>query len=191
MTFLNSKCNPNCLREWSLLNDLRKIVTAQSNQLILTRWPFVCPHCQQTLRLGCTRWKLTCSYRIRCFVSNVNGLVMDKRHVKSCDTYLKCGEEGHDGKSCQKSPKCKNCKRDHMASPKHCPIWIKEKEIQKVKTKGGIAYPEAKKIVNMYSVPKPNIPSSVSTFKAPSSKEMPTQAGESQILSLTSVKKNK
>ena len=30
---------------------------------------------------------------------------------------------------------CKYCKRDHMASSKHCPIWIKEKEIQKVKIK--------------------------------------------------------
>ena len=86
---------------------------------------------------------------------------------KSCDTCFKCGEEGHDGKSCQKSPKCKNCKGDHMASSKQCPIWIKEKEIQKVKTERRIAYPEAKKIVNMYSVPKPHLPSYASILKAP------------------------
>ena len=56
-----------------------------------------------------------------------------------------------------------------------------------MKTERRITYPEAKKIVNMYSVPKPHLPSYASTLKAPSKKEMSTQAGESQILSLTSV----
>ena len=126
MTFLNRKSS---LREWSLLNDLRKNVTTQLNQLILTCWPFVCLHYQQTFKMGCTRWKLTCSYQIRCVVSNKR-FGHGQTTCKGCDTFFKCGEEGRDGKSCQK---CKNCKGDHMASSKQCPIWIKGKEIQKKK----------------------------------------------------------
>ena len=59
-----------------------------------------------------------------------------------------------------------------------CPILIKEKDIQKVKTERRIANPEAKKIVNMYSVPIAQL-SYTSTLKAPSTKEMSTQADES------------
>ena len=53
-----------------------------------------------------------------------------------------------------------------MASSKQCPIWIKEKEIQKKKkqTEKRIAYPEANKIVNMYSIPNYHFES---TLKAP------------------------
>ena len=39
--------------------------------------------------------------------------------------------------------------------------------LKKVKTERRIAYPEAKKIVNMNSVPKPHLPSYASTLKAP------------------------
>ena len=101
---------------------------------------------------------------------------------KGCDTCFKCGEEGHVGKSCPKSRKCRNYKGDNIASSKQCPIWIKEKETQKVKTERRISYPEAKKIVYMYSLPKPHLLSYASTLKAPSTKEMPTQTGESQKL---------
>ena len=54
---------------------------------------------------------------------------------------------------------CKICEGDHMSSFKQCPIWKKEKEILKVKTERKITYPGAKRIVNIYKVPKPNMPS--------------------------------
>ena len=47
---------------------------------------------------------------------------------------------------------------------------MKEIETQIRTLKEGIAYPEAKKIVNMYSVPKLHLPSYASTLKAPSTK---------------------
>ena len=67
-----------------------------------------------------------------------------------------------------------------MSFSKQCPIWKKEKEINLKR----IAYPEAKRIVNIYNVPKPNMPSYASALKV-TKKGSSTQTGESQILSPT------
>ena len=74
-----------------------------------------------------------------------------------------------------------------MASSKQCPIWIKEKEIQKVKAQKRVTYHEAKKLVNMYSVPKPNLPSYATVLKSSSMKDCSTQVCESDISPQTSV----
>ena len=107
---------------------------------------------------------------------------------RGCETCFKC-EEGHDGKSCQKDPMCKNRKGDHMSSSMQCPILKKEKEILKVKTEKKFTHPEAKRIVNIYHVPKTNMQSYASALKV-TTKDSSTQAHESQILSLTSVNKS-
>ena len=61
-----------------------------------------------------------------------------------------------------------------------------EKEVIKIKTEIKITYPEAKRIVNIYNVPIPNIPFYASDLKV-TTKDSSTQAGESQIFSPTSV----
>ena len=63
---------------------------------------------------------------------------------------------------------------------------MKEKEIQKVKSEKRIPYHEAKKLVNMYNVPKPYLPSYATVVKS-SMKDMSTQVCESDIPSQTSV----
>lgn len=60
-----------------------------------------------------------------------------------------CGEEGHDKGSCEKPTKCCNCTGDHSAASKQCPMWIKEKEIQKIRCTKRISYIEAKKQVTI------------------------------------------
>ena len=75
-----------------------------------------------------------------------------------------------------------------MSSSKQCHIWKKEKEILKVKTERKITFPEAKRIVNIYNVPKPNMSSYASALKV-TKKDSSTQTGESQILSPTTVNK--
>ena len=60
--------------------------------------------------------------------------------------------------------------------------------LDKVKTERKITYPEARRIVNIYIVPKPNIPCYASTLKV-TRRDSSTQAGERQILSPTSVNK--
>jgi hypothetical protein len=80
---------------------------------------------------------------LRCFKCQRFGHV--QANCKGSEACFWSGEEGHDGKSCQKEQKCNNCKGDHMAFSKQSPIWIKEKDIQKVKAEKRIPYHEAKK----------------------------------------------
>jgi hypothetical protein len=48
--------------------------------------------------------------------------------------FFKCSEEDHEGFDCNNNPKCSNCSQPHMASSKDCQYFLKEKEIQKVKS---------------------------------------------------------
>ncbi|XP_056009963.1 uncharacterized protein LOC130051670 [Ostrea edulis] len=122
---------------------------------------------------------------LRCFKCQRFG--HGQTNCKCSEACFRCGEEGHDGKGCPKEHKCKNCKGDHMASSKQCPIWIKEKEIQKIKAEKRITYHEAKKLVNMYSIPKPNLSSYATALKSPSMKNMSTQVCQNDIFPHTSV----
>jgi hypothetical protein len=122
---------------------------------------------------------------LRCFKCQRFG--HGQTNCKGSETCFRCGEEGHDGKNCNREHKCRNCKGDHMASSKKCPIWIKEKEIQKVKIEKRVTYPEAKNLVNMYNVPKPNLPSYSTVLKSSSMKDMSTQVCGNDISTQTSV----
>ena len=54
---------------------------------------------------------------------------------------------GQDSLDCNEKYSCVNCKGDHPSYSRNCQKWIKEKEIQTIRTKQNITYPEAKKIV--------------------------------------------
>ncbi|XP_062609297.1 uncharacterized protein LOC134271053 [Saccostrea cucullata] len=121
---------------------------------------------------------------LRCFKYQRFG--HGQSNCKGSESCFRCGEEGHDGKDCHNDPKCKNCKGGHMASSKQCLMWKKEKEIQKVKAEKRIPYPEAKKLVNMYSVLRPNLTSYATVVKTSSLKDMSTQVSEKDFLQQTS-----
>ena len=71
-----------------------------------------------------------------------------KKHAKC----WKCGREGHDGSECDSDTLCcVNCKGDHYSSSKSCPVWILEKEIQRVKTEKCLPYGEARRLVTASS----------------------------------------
>ena len=55
-----------------------------TNTYMLT---FLFSNTTDNIRLGFTRWKLTCLYQIHCVVLNVSGVVMDKK-CKGCDTFF-------------------------------------------------------------------------------------------------------
>jgi hypothetical protein len=62
---------------------------------------------------------------------------------------------------------CVNCKGDHPSYSRSCPIWIREKEIQTVKTNNNVSYPEARKLV-LERTPKPGISyAAAATFTKP------------------------
>lgn len=99
---------------------------------------------------------------LRCFKCQRFG--HGQNTCKGSETYFKCGKERHDGQSCQKHLRCKNCKGDHIASSKQCPMG--EKEIQKVKIEKRITYPEAREIGQLYNMPKPNLPLYATALKS-------------------------
>ena len=87
---------------------------------------------------------------LRCFQCQKFG--HSKKWCKNQLTCWKCGSEGHDGGDCTaETVCCLNCKGDHYASSKSCPVWIQEKEIQRVKTEKSLSYGEARKIVTSSS----------------------------------------
>lgn len=62
----------------------------------------------------------------------------------------KCAEEKHES-ACTRSLKCSSCSADHPASSKYCPVWIKEKEIQRVKCTERVSYTEVRTMVDKSS----------------------------------------
>lgn len=57
-----------------------------------------------------------------------------------------CGlPETHD--TCSTNPECPNCKGNHRADSKHCPSYLAETNIEKIRAEKGISYYEAKKLV--------------------------------------------
>ena len=84
---------------------------------------------------------------LRCFQCQEFG--HSKKFCKKQLRCWKCGSEGHDGSDCSVENKCcVNCKGDHYSSSKSCPVWIIEKEIQRVKTEKNLPYGEAKRLVS-------------------------------------------
>ena len=87
---------------------------------------------------------------LRCF--NCQKFGHSKKWCKNKIACWKCGEEGHDGSDCaSETVSCLNCKGDHFASSKSCPVWIREKEIQRIRTEKSLPYHEARKLVTSSS----------------------------------------
>ena len=96
---------------------------------------------------------------LRCFGCQEFG--HSRKFCKKAPKCWKCGREGHEGGECtSESLCCVNCKGDHYSSSKTCPVWILEKEIQRVKAEKKLTYGEARRLVKE---------SSPSTTPAPSS----------------------
>ena len=87
---------------------------------------------------------------LRCF--NCQKFGHSKKFCKNPLACWKCGREGHDGSECTaETTCCLNCKGDHCASSKSCPIWIQEKDIQRIKTERGLSYSDARRLVTSQS----------------------------------------
>ena len=75
-----------------------------------------------------------------------------KSKCKKPEKCSKCATIGHSDMNCQSpSMKCTNCNQDHPSYSKSCPVWMKEKQIQKIKVTQNITFSEARKIVSSSS----------------------------------------
>ena len=82
----------------------------------------------------------------RCF--NCQSFGHGKATCREPERCVKCSRFGHSSFQCENDAHCSNCDGDHMASSKDCPLFKKEKEIQKIKSENNISYGEARRLYN-------------------------------------------
>ena len=81
---------------------------------------------------------------MRCFNCNKSGHTSQRWKVAAkCPV---CEKDKHEGR-CEGPKLCSNCNGPHASSAKDCPVWQKEKEIQRVRVKKIISFPEARQLV--------------------------------------------
>ena len=116
---------------------------APTNTLFLT---FNTPDLTKEITVGCLKVKvaLFVPSPMRCFNCNKFGHTSQRcTVVAKC---MGCGKDKHEGQT--ESPKlCSNCNGPHASSAKDCPVWQKEKEIQRVRIEKRISFPEARQLV--------------------------------------------
>ncbi|VDI47955.1 Hypothetical predicted protein [Mytilus galloprovincialis] len=104
-----------------------------------------------SITLGCfgIRVDMFIPNPIRCFTCQKfgHGSKQCRGKQRCC---FKCSDEGHEGTNCNsESSKCVNCGESHFSSSRDCPVYLKEKNIIKIKTERNISYPEAKQIASV------------------------------------------
>ena len=121
--------------------DTEKVPT---NTLFLT---FNTPELPKEITVGYLKVKvaLFVPNPMRCFNCNKFG-----HRSQRCKVTAKCpgcGKDKHEGR-CEGPKLCSNCNGPHASSAKDCPVWQKEKEIQRVRVEkrmsfGGKSYAAA------------------------------------------------
>ena len=115
----------------------------ETNTLFLT---FATPNPPASIKIGFLRVPVTpyVPSPLRCFkCQKYNHTSKTCRYSETCRN---CAQAKHDGK-CVQPAKCVNCEGNHPASSKECPVWIRECEIQKVKSEKKCSFSEAKRLV--------------------------------------------
>ena len=114
-----------------------------TNTLFLT---FGSPELPKEITVGYLKVKvaLFVSNPMRCFNCNKFGHTIQRRKVAAKCT--DCGKDKHEGQ-CEGPKLCSNCNGPHASSAKDCPVWQKEKEIQRIRVEKRISFPEARQFV--------------------------------------------
>ena len=114
-----------------------------TNNLFLT---FSRPNMPREIKVGYLTVKVDLFVQnpLRCFNCNKFGHTSQR-----CKTTAKCqwcGKVKHE-EQCDGPQICSNCNGLHAASAKECPVWKKEKEIQRIRVEKRISFPEARQLV--------------------------------------------
>ena len=133
-----------------------------TNTLFLT---FGSPELPKEITVGYLKVKvvLFVPSPMRCFNCNKSGHTSQRCKVAA--KCMGCGKDKHEGQ-CEGPKLCSNCNGLHASSAKDCPVWQKEKEIQRVRVEKRISFPEARQLVE---VKMPTVISGGKTYAAAAS----------------------
>ena len=111
-----------------------------TNTLFLT---FGSPELPKEITVGYLKVKvaLFVPNPMRCF--NCNKFGHTSQRCKVAAKCTGCGKDKHEGQ-CEGPKLCSNCNGPHASLAKDCPVWQKEKEIQRVCVEKRISFPEAR-----------------------------------------------
>jgi len=128
-----------------------KRITIRRNENIIQTKHLILTFNSPDLPKYVTAGYLNCSIRpyipnpMRCFQCQRFG--HSKVSCRGQETCSNCSEIGHKYTECSNDSKCVNCQGSHPSNSKLCPKWVLEKQIQTIKIKNNVPYPEARKIV--------------------------------------------
>ena len=128
-----------------------KRITIKKDGNIIKTGTYIITFCKPTppesLKLGYlnVRVSVFIPRPLRCFQCQKFGHGKDS--CRNQPTCMKCSIKGHSSLDCENPAKCSNCQGDHAAASKNCPVFLKESNIQKVKTERKVSYPEARRLV--------------------------------------------
>ena len=114
-----------------------------TNTLFLT---FGSPELPKEITVGYLKVKvaLFVPNPMRCF--NCNKFGHTSQRCKVAAKCTDCVKDKHEGQ-CEGPKLCSNCNGPHASSAKDCPVWQKEKEIQRVRVEKRVFFPEARQLV--------------------------------------------
>lgn len=119
-------------------------VQIPTKHIILT---FNTPSLPKSIKSG----YLSCSVRpyipnpLRCF--KCQHFEHSKISCRGNMTCGRCSAVGHESSQCSEPVCCVNCRKEHPSYSKSCEKWQREKEIQTIRAKENIPFPEARKTV--------------------------------------------
>ena len=161
------------LRDQGVVGVKKEGEVIPTNTLFLT---FGSPDLPKEITVGYLKVKvaLFVPNPMRCF--NCNKFGYTSQRCKVAAKCPGCGKDKHEGR-CEGPKLCSNCNGPHASSAKDCPVWQKEKEIQRVLDEKRISFPEARQLVE---AKMPTVVSGGKTYAAAASTSRESKSVECQ-----------
>ena len=144
-----------------------------TNTLFLT---FGSPDLPKEITVGCLKLKVALFVPNPMRSFNCNKFGHTSQSCKVAAKWLGCGKDKHEGR-CEGPKLCSNCNGPHASSAKDCPVWQKEKEIQRVLDEKIISFPEARQLAE---AKMPTVVSGGKTYAAAASTRRESKSVECQ-----------
>ena len=131
--------------------EVHRVTVTKEGKVIPTNTPFLTfnrPDMPKEIKVGYLKVKvdLFVPNPLQCFNCNKFGHISQR--CKTTAKCQRCGKDKHE-EQCNGPQICTNRNGPYAASVKECPVWKKEKEIQRIRVEKRISFPEARQLVGV------------------------------------------